>query len=245
VSANPYETRRYLDEYLLFHYREDYCPFSFVPRPWLRFQSEIRKACLLPMRFKGPTHGLDLGCAVGRFTFELSSAVNDVLGIDTSKAFIRAARQLVTRRTVVVRIHESGKVSTSRRLALPKRLRKGEVEFRVGDALDLSSFPDGYYHVISAINLLDRLPHPRRLLEQLPRLVPAGGQLILASPFTWLEEFTPRQDWLNVDQVEALLAPAFRLARRRDIPFLIREHRRKYQLGISNVLTFVRRRNSK
>jgi hypothetical protein len=38
-----------------------------------------------------------------------------------------------------------------------------------------------------------------------------------------------------------LLRPHFRLARRGDLPFLIREHRRKYQLVVAEVFTFVRR----
>ena len=99
---------------------------------------------------------------------------------------------------------ESGKARTSRG-ALPKRLRKGQVEFRVGDALDCR-LPDHYFHVISAINLLDRVPHPAGC-SNMPRLIPAGGQFILASPFTWLEEFTPRREWLKVEQVQAILTP--------------------------------------
>jgi SAM-dependent methyltransferase len=243
VRPNPYETERYLDEYLLFHFGQprDLCPFQFVPREWLRFQVRIREECLLPVRFGEPTRGLDLGCAVGRFSFELGRAVDQVLGIDTSHIFIRAARQIAKQKTLTVRIKESGAQFTTGRVALPKALHQSAVEFRVGDALDLGGLPDSSFHAISAINLLDRLPHPQRLLDQLPRLLMPGGQLIIASPCTWLEEFTPRQEWLTMDQVQSFLAPAFRLARRRDIPFLIREHRRKYQLGISQVLTLIRR----
>ena len=46
-------------------------------------------------------------------------------------------------------------------------------------------------------NLIDRLPCPAKCLEQLPGLLPAGGQLIIATPCTWLEEYTPKAKWLG------------------------------------------------
>ena len=95
--------------------------------------------------------------------------------------------------------------------------------------------------MVSAINLIDRLPRPRQFLRQLARLLAPGGQLLIASPFTWLEEFTPSGEWLTSEEVPRLLHPDFRLARHGDLPFVIREHRRKYQLVVAEVFTFVRR----
>jgi hypothetical protein len=75
----------------------------------------------------------------------------------------------------------------------------------------------------------------------LGRLLAPGGQLVIASPFTWLEEFTPSREWFTSEQVPRLLGPDFRLARHGDLPFVIREHRRKYQLVVAEIFTFVRR----
>jgi hypothetical protein len=74
----------------------------------------------------------------------------------------------------------------------------------------------------------------------MPDLVAPGGQLLLASPYSWLEQYTPRPEWLTSSQVRQLLRPQFRLRRRRDLPFLIREHHRKYELVVSEVLVFQR-----
>ena len=76
-----------------------------------------------------------------------------------------------------------------------------------------------------------------------------GGLLVLASPFTWLEEHTPREKWLggfknamgenftSLDGMAEVLAPDFVLLNKPiDVPFVIRETRRKFQHGIS-VLT--------
>jgi SAM-dependent methyltransferase len=123
---------------------------------------------------------------------------------------------------------------------LPKALQRGRVEFRIGDAQDLSAFAEASFHVVAALNLLCRLPRPGRFLKGLHRLVAVGGQLVIASPYSWLEEHTPRREWLMSAELQALLRPHFRLVRRRDLPFLIREHQRKYQLVVSEVLVFLR-----
>ncbi len=243
MRADPYETTQYLQEYLLLHYGPpgELCAFPVVPRGWLRFHERLREEYLLPLHPGGDARGLDLGCAVGRFTFELGRVLDQVLGLDRSRLFIRTARQMAKRHALDVRVKDTGARFRSCRLALPKALRRGRVEFRVGDALDLAAFPDGAFQIISAINLIDRLPRPRQFLLQLPRLLAPGGQLLLASPFTWLEQYTPPREWLTSQQVQALLHPYFRLARHGDLPFVIREHRRKYQLGVAEVRTFIRR----
>ena len=119
----------------------------------------------------------------------------------------------------------------------------------VGDAQDLRHFPRQRFHVVLAINLIDRLPHPTRFFANIfafESIVP-NGQLVIASPYTWLEEYTPRSKWLGGQKhlpphfIDELLSPFFRLVRRRDIPFLIREHRRKYQWCVSEVSTYVRK----
>lgn len=73
--------------------------------------------------------------------------------------------------------------------------------------------------------------------------------LVLVSPYSWLEEYTDRSEWFGarysdkgvaIDSYDELaefissngipLAPVSR----EDIPFLIREHERKYQYGVSD-----------
>lgn len=243
MRADPYETERYLQEYLLLHYGQPrgVCPFRFVSPHLLRFHERLREECLLPVRGRGRTRGLDLGCAVGRFTFELGRVVDHVLGVDNSRPFIRAARRMAKDHALKVRVHESGAQFTTRRLVLPPALRRCDVEFRVGDAQDLAAFPENAFQVVAAINLVCRLPRPRAFLRQLHRLVAPGGQLVIGSPATWLEEHTPRREWLTAQEEQGVLRPHFRLVRQRDLPLLIREHRRKYELVISAISVFVRR----
>jgi hypothetical protein len=98
--------------------------------------------------------------------------------------------------------------------------------------------------VVLMANLIDRLGEPARCLARLPELVAPGGQLILSSPYTWMEEFTPREQWLGgfiegersvaaLDTLRRLLHPAFELMETKDLPFLIREHARKFQWSVA------------
>ncbi|MBT4902504.1 MAG: methyltransferase type 12, partial [Verrucomicrobia bacterium] len=102
------------------------------------------------------------------------------------------------------------------------------------------------FDVVLMANLIDRLPCPAKCLEQLPNLVAAGGQLIIASPCTWLEEYTPKAEWLGgqaqqtLDTFRDLLSPAFTLDGEWNLPFLIREHARKYQWSIAQATRWLR-----
>ena len=61
----------------------------------------------------------------------------------------------------------------------------------------------------------------------------------MTTPFTWLEEYTPPANWLGDGAVDSFaemrkaLEPAFVLDRQWDMPFLIREHARKFQYSIA------------
>ena len=65
------------------------------------------------------------------------------------------------------------------------------------------------------------------------------GHLILASPYTWLEEFTSRENWLadasvsTLNRIQEILDPDLVLVAAKDLPFLIREHARKFQWSLA------------
>jgi hypothetical protein len=79
-----------------------------------------------------------------------------------------------------------------------------------------------------------------------------GGILLIASPYTWLEEHTPRASWIGgfkqdgenvttLDGLKALLAPHFRLMQApQEVPFVIRETRHKFQHSLSEVTLWER-----
>jgi len=68
------------------------------------------------------------------------------------------------------------------------------VSFHCGDACNLPS-DLGQFGCVLAANLICRLPNPYKFLDRLPSLVAPGGILVLTTPFSWSEEFTPKVNY--------------------------------------------------
>jgi hypothetical protein len=80
-----------------------------------------------------------------------------------------------------------------------------------------------------------------------------GGILVLSSPYTWLEDFTPKENWLGgvrengealttLQALQRLLAADFDLVDEpQDKPFVIRETARKFQHTLAQVTVWRKR----
>jgi putative 4-mercaptohistidine N1-methyltranferase len=247
-KAGYYESERGAAEYLLFHYgdRKLRLPAGWVDPGALEFPARCVSQCLDPARLPANARALDLGCSVGRGSFELARHCAEVIGVDFSKTFIDIANHLRRRGSIRFQSVEEGDLTQSRQATVPPDIDRKRVKFETGDATRLR--PDlGQFDVVMMANLIDRLASPLKCLKQLPSLLPPGGQLIIASPYTWLPNCTPKKNWLGsrtagtFDTLTRILAPDFKLTRRLDLPFLLREHARKYQLGISEATVWLRR----
>ncbi len=245
MNQNSYETTRIVGEYLLFHYGE---PEEILP-PSRSWPPGMEQALNFPARtaarFSGEraARGLDVGCAVGRSTFEMARQCDHVLGVDFSKAFIEAAETLRQGGEIPYDRLEEAALTTPLVARPPENIPMEAVAFAEGDAMDLP--PElGQFDRVHAANLICRLPEPLRFLRRLPDLLKPGGELVLATPCTWLAEFTPPDHWPPHDTfgwLESELSPDFDLRVRDDEPFLIRETARKFQWTTA-MLTVWRRR---
>jgi putative 4-mercaptohistidine N1-methyltranferase len=234
-----YESEKLLAEYLLFHFGKP----EEILTPDRVWPAGMREALDFPVRttahFAPGTadRGLDLGCAVGRSACEMSRTCREVVGIDFSHAFINAAEALRAGKALAFDRREEASRVTALEARFPDGIDGSRLGFQQGDAMNLP--PDlGAFDRVHAANLLCRLPEPARLLARLPALVKPGGELVLATPCTWLEEFTPPENWPaggTFEWLQATLAPSFTLLRRADEPFLIRETARKFQWTTSLV----------
>lgn len=240
--SNPYESEKLLSEYLLFHYgsADEILP----PGAPEGMRGALDFAVRTPGHFQPGEAGraLDLGCAVGRSSYEMSRHSREVIGIDYSHAFVRAAGEIARGPLRYSRLDE-GHRTTALEAALPAGVHPDRVSFEQGDAMNLRD-DLGRFDRVHAANLLCRLPEPRRLLERLPALVRPGGELVLATPCTWLGEFTPPENWPEGPTLEWLrdaLGADFELVEAGEEPFLIRETARKFQWTLSQVSRWSRR----
>lgn len=239
-----YETDKLLGEYLLFHFgaSEEILPSD---RSW---PVGMQDALDFPVRTVGHfsdrlvARGLDLGCAVGRSAFEMSKICTSVLGIDFSHSFIRAAEALRSGERLPYERLEEAAIRTPLVAMMPEGVFPERIRFFQGDAMNLPA-DLGSFDRVHAANLLCRLPEPKQLLDRLPSLVAPGGELVLATPCTWLEEYTPPENWPSkgtFDWLKDSLTPEFELLRQAEEPFLIRETARKFQWTTSLVTVWRR-----
>ena len=237
---NPYESRKQVDEYLFFHYATFAEAAGGLPVPEGAWGFPARVVAELLEGSPPARTALDVGCAVGASCFELAQTIPNVTGIDFSRAFIDAAVDLKNTGTIVASVPSEGRRRLHFRACVAEGIDRGRVSFEVGDAMNLR--PDlGSFDVVLAANLVCRLPDPARFVRRLADLVATGGQLLLATPFSWLPEFTPESQWIggredsppSQEILADMLSPWFTLEASKNLPFLIREHARKFQYGIS------------
>jgi putative 4-mercaptohistidine N1-methyltranferase len=241
--SNIYETERLLAEYLLFHYgyAEDIFTGQWEAkgvREALHFPERSVNACFDLPSLPDGARALDAGCAVGRASFELSRHCESVIGIDFSHRFIEAANVLKTDGELPFERLEEGARTAPCTARVPREIVRERVVFDTGDAMNLR-VNLGAFDAVLAANLLCRLPDPARFLARLPSLVKPGGQLVITTPCTWLEEFTPRSKWLcgdtstTLDGLHDHLDAKFDLVKQIDLPLIIREHARKFQWTVA------------
>ena len=253
ASASPvpasliYETDRQLSEYAEFHYGDEHWGTANFPK-------KLAQLAIQAMGAKPAARALDLGCATGRASFELAQHFEQVTGIDFSTRFIDLGVQLASQGVIRYTVVDEGDLISyrERRLAdLGLEKTRAKVSFFQGDACNLKPH-FANYDLILAANLIDRLYSPLKFLTSVHERLNLGGLLLIASPYTWLEEHTPREQWLGgfkkdgenvstLDGLKAALSPHFRLLQGPiDVPFVIRETRRKLQHSCSELTIWER-----
>lgn len=242
-----YETDKQLSEYAEFHYGDEY--FG-VPN----FPKALANIALAASAGRPRRKALDLGCATGRATFELAREFDEVTGIDFSARFIGLGVQLAEQGVTRYTLPDEGELvsyKTRNLNELGLDATRSKVSFSQGDACNLKAQFTGY-DLILAANLIDRLYDPALFLRSVHERLQLGGILMLTSPYTWLAEHTPREAWVGgfkkdgesyttLDGLQALLGQHFRLMQpAQDVPFVIRETRRKHQHTVAEVTLWER-----
>ncbi|MBS0357453.1 MAG: 5-histidylcysteine sulfoxide synthase [Proteobacteria bacterium] len=259
-ASQVYEDARMVDDYMLLHHGEPQTqmPWAGGPQRATSFPQRCADWLLDGARQfgSGSARALDVGCAVGGGSFELARGFGEVLGVDLSRAFIDAASTLQKDGSRPYFRRDEGDLGETVMARIDPAIERGRVSFRQADACSLPAELADFDAVLLA-NLLCRLPSPMALLGRLggPRgLVKVGGLLALFSPYSWLEQFTPRESWLggyekggkaarSADTLKAfLVTEGFVLRREEEVPLVIREHARKYQFIVTHGMLWQRER---
>jgi 5-histidylcysteine sulfoxide synthase/putative 4-mercaptohistidine N1-methyltranferase len=245
-GSRLYETDQLVTQYLEFHFGPEALGVPNFPRACVEaavrhVPEDRRRKCL------------DIGCSVGRSAFEFARFFQHVDAVDFSARFIQSGVRLQQGSDLIYEIPTEGELTLSRTTSLD-RMGLADVGSRVlfmqGDACNLKTIYAGY-DLVFAGNLIDRLYDPALFLDGIAARIPAGGLLVITSPYTWLEEYTPKAKWIGGrrEHGEPLstmmgltrsLEPRFSLVHREDVPFVIRETSRKHQHSVAEMTVWRR-----
>lgn len=248
AGTRLYETDQLVTQYLDFHYG----PTGALRVP--NFPTACVEAVLPHVPAANRRRCLDIGCSVGRSAFEFARHFAHVDALDFSARFIQAGVRLQQGDEVLYEVPTEGELTVSRAVSLDRLGLAdvaGRVAFMQGDACNLKPIYTGY-DLVFAGNLIDRLYDPRLFLDLIGDRVVPGGLLVLTSPYTWLEEYTPRDKWIGGRRehgepldtftgIERVLRGRFTFEHRQDVPFVIRETARKHQHSLAEMTVWRRR----
>lgn len=176
IGQNLYADPKVLAQYEAFH---------FTPGDVDNYPLRCAQRCVEAMNQLGVHKGraMEFGAGPGRAAMELTKDFESVVGSDFSEDLINVGKDF---------------------------LAQGKNDFGVGSAeqsrLQLLQMdacaptPPGdeaSCDLVCGFNLIDRLPDPKAFLDESARRLRPGGLLVISSPYTWLEAFTPKDKWLG------------------------------------------------
>jgi len=146
-----------------------------------------------------PSEGiaLDIGCSVGRLSFEMSRLHRHVVGVDTSFSFIETARKVLREKRVGFDMIIEGLITERQECGLNGNWRYDRVDFIVADAMALP-FPKSNFNTVCSVNVLEKVPNPLRHLAEVNRvLADETGVFLFSDPFSWDETVSHPDSWVG------------------------------------------------
>jgi 5-histidylcysteine sulfoxide synthase/putative 4-mercaptohistidine N1-methyltranferase len=249
IESN-YEEKVVTDYYTTDSIISQYCHFGWGENRLgvENYPAKCASIALEMMKDKPRKKAFDIGCAIGRSSFELARDFDEVIGVDFSARFIQEAEVLKQNGVLRYTVPTEGELESFHEIKLSNFHLENEakkVSFWQADACNLKPiFKD--FDLILAGNLIDRLYDPKKFLDSLVDRLNDGGMLILTSPYTWQEESTPKEKWIGgykrdgenvttLQGLEEILGNDFTLLETRDVPFVIQETARKHQYTIAQM----------
>ena len=181
-----------------------------------------------------PQKALDIGCSVGRSTFQLAEQTHALtLGIDLSPLFLRKASQILKTHHATYDLRRSGLLYEQQNIPFNSPAAE-KVDFWAADALCLP-FPHQSLPLTVCLNVIDCVPSPVALLNEILRTT--SSIAAIASPWDWTPTVTPEPNWIgghspranfhgdSLSLLKSLLPQNIKiLAEQKNIPWNVRLH---------------------
>ena len=154
-KTNVYETSSQLNQYLCFHFspKQELDFTNLLPENGLEFPLRCARVCLEFCSQR--ERALDLGCGVGRSSFELAREFSEVIAVDYSQTFVDAGSQLAREGEMSYVILEEGVCGRNATARVDSAIDRNRVRFLRADASNLPA-NIGTFDCILAANLICR-----------------------------------------------------------------------------------------
>jgi SAM-dependent methyltransferase len=187
-------TREDLDRYYLSVYARDAYPGEGETSGIVALLDEVLTISGAPLVPGGAV--LELGCGVGRACFELAARGQiRVVGIDANLPMLRCAAGVRDEGVARFGVRRAGVLYEPVERAHDSVGRE-RVELWCAEALD-PPFAEGSFDTVLALNVLDCVASPVKLLQRASAMLRPGGRLMLTTPYDWTAGVTPMEAWLG------------------------------------------------
>jgi putative 4-mercaptohistidine N1-methyltranferase len=239
--------------YLEFHYGTDkHFGVENFPKTCAQLCLEACKENNVPLN-----KAIDLGCSVGRSTFELAKGgFQEVVGVDLSQNFIKTAKDLQNHKRLSYTIIEEGDLVEKKEADVVSHGLDSvtdNITFVKNSASELDFAVYNSFDLVFAGNLLCRIQYPRDFLKNIRNLVKQGGLFVLVSKYAWLTEYTDKSEWVGgferdgrkvttYDGIKEALEEHFEEVKSpQEVEFVIKETKRKFERSFSQATYWKRK----
>jgi len=243
LAENHYETSREVCQQLDSHYTSSYLDVTNYPQ-------RIAKLVLqLVSKYKANKNKLlDLGCSVGRTSFELAGFFQHLDAVDFSARYIQHGVKMQQGKSVRYVMESEGELIDFKEVNLTKFDLSDDcknINFSQGDACNLKAVFKNY-DVILAQHILENSYDPALFLASIARRLNDNGLLILASDYRYNTDKTQQEKWLggikvngeNLTGFEGLslkLSKEFDLLEQQEIPRILKTNQRNFTVSQSHI----------
>ena len=190
----------------------------------------------------------ELGCGIGKLTFELARNCKKVIGGEYSAGLIEVCNKLQSTGKYTYEYLIQHDIYNKADAVIDPKIELSRVSFIQVDACYLPS-EIGPFDIIISVNLIDRISNPKKCLFELYNKLNKNGILIITTPYFWEEKYASKEFWIGgkdkVSPQDALInfmkSINFELIDQKLVHMLFRENKLLYELLLSHMTVWKRK----
>lgn len=189
----------FIGTYVESHFGESLHSHPVIPKTDTKYFNDAVLQSLQPQNGKKLGKSLDMGCAVGGYTFAMAQHSDLAIGLDTCFPAVRMAAEI--QRTNRIRYPKMRRHKFFQKISYKFEAPQNAI-FLTADAMD-PPFEAETFDLVAGLNIIENVKIPLVLLGQMDALLKKSGIMLFSSPYEWQEAFSNSEEWLETEAVDA------------------------------------------